>query len=141
MSETYRWDRIGLITAVAVTGLGISLPILLDDTAPNALVAISGLLLLAGLAATVALLIFLWDWVANDLRPAVRCRRPVVPISLAAREAALVGRSNYRMHPIKFWSGLFFGNRLMIGLLVFDKPEHVRFDDATTPNESTPHHG
>jgi len=139
--SAYRWGRVGLIVAVAVTGLGVSLPILVDGAAPNALVAFAGLLLLAGVLAFGALLIFLEDWLTNCVRPSFRCRRPLIPLSLAARESALVGRRAYRMHPIKFWGGLFFGNRLMIGVLAFDKPEHVTFDDPTTPNESTPHHG
>lgn len=120
-----RWDRLALALATAACGLGGGYAILAWGAAPKAFVAFSGLLILVGLAAAIVLFAFAWITVEEDLRPRFVFRKPAVNLSLAHRGAELNGRSQWRTHPIKFWGGLTFNHRFMIGFLVFDNSEYL----------------
>lgn len=122
-----RWDRITLITATAILGLSGFWIIITNPTLPRWLIAFSGLLGLSGLCSLAVLCVLILSFIVEDVRPRIRFRKPVVPLALSHREAALVGRRAYRNHPITFWGGLILNNRFFIGFMFFGKPEHEAF--------------
>lgn len=137
-----RWLRIAAIAVTAILGVGGAWAILRSSDAPRWLVAFSGLIGLAGLAAFAALVLISWYVVTEKIRPSLRFRKPVVPLALAHREASLVGRRAYRNHPIRFWGGLILNNSFFVGFMLFGKPECESFkvdeDTLSTPTKEEP---
>lgn len=126
-----RWARLIGLIATAVTGLGSSYYIWSFDEAPRIAIAISGLLLAAGGTATLVLLAVIASVIAEDVRPTVRFRKPAVPLSLAQRQASLVGHRNYRLHPIHFWGVLTLNNSFVFGFMLLSDPEYISFVEDT----------
>jgi len=124
-----RWYRLFALIASAVIGPGASWLIWSYDDAPRWTIAVSGLLLAAGGAATLVLLAVIASVIAEDVRPTVRLRKPVVPMSLAHREASMVGHRNYRLHPIRFWGVLTLNSSFVFGFMLLSKPEYISFKE------------
>lgn len=129
-----RWARLIGIVATAVLGLGASLLIWSTPDAPRWTVALSGILAGAGGGAALILIGLLVVIIMEDVRPSFRFRKPLVPLSLAHREASMVGRSRYRLHPIRFWGGITLNTRFGLVFMVFDKPEYIDFKDEDARN-------
>lgn len=124
-----RWARLIGIVATAVLGLGTAFLVWSVDDAPRWTIALSGILAAVGGGAALILLALLAHIIAEDVRPAFRFRKPAVPLSLAHREASMLGRSRYRLHPISFWGGITLNNRFGLVFMIFDKPEYIDFKD------------
>lgn len=122
-----RWNRLLSLIATALIGIAGACLIWSFNDAPRWTIAVSGLLAAAGVAAALVLLIILVAVIVEDVRPSVRFRKPVVPLSLAHREAALIGRTRFRLHPVTFWGVLTLNHRFVFGFMVCDKPEYVEF--------------
>lgn len=124
-----RWARLIGIVSTAVLGLGAAFLIWSADEAPRWTIALSGVLAALGGLATLILLTLLAVIIIEDVRPALRFRRPANPMFIARRNASMVGRRNYSLHPIRFWGGLFLNNRFALTFMIFDQPEHIDFKD------------
>jgi hypothetical protein len=125
------WTRFFAVVAAALIGVVSGVGILAFDNAPRWLVALSGIFLGIGGVATIALLVFIVTAIIDELRPAVRLRKPVNPLFFARKEASMVGRSRYRLHPIRFWGSLTFNNTFLLGFMFFEKPQTIDFKDDT----------
>ena len=125
------WTRFFAVVAAALIGVGSGVGILAFDNSPRWLVALSGIFLGIGAFATTALLAFIGTTIIDELRPAVRLRKPVTPLFFAHKESSLVGRSRYRLHPIRFWGSLTFNNTFLMGFMLFEKPQTIDFKDDT----------
>jgi hypothetical protein len=130
----WRWWKLAAIICASVIGLGGAYVSYAYDV-PRFLVAISGLLFAVGITSTVVLAAFLWIVVSEDVRPALRFRRPVVRISLSHDEVGFVGERRFRQHPVTFWGGLILNNRFFVGFMLFAPPEHLTFTDPTPSSE------
>lgn len=124
------WWRLTSLVATAAIGIGGAWAIWAHPDAPRWTIAASGVLIAAGGAAALILLVVGVAVIAEDVRPTLRFRKPVVPMSLAHREASLVGRKRYRLHPIKFWGGITLNSRFALVFMLFDQPEYIDFKDA-----------
>jgi hypothetical protein len=125
----WNWDRIAAIAGAAVGGLTIGYVTFVADSLPRALIVIGGILGLAGAAASAVLVLFIYTVIADCVRPALRFRRPLVPMSLSHDEAALIGRRSFRQHPVRFWGGLTLNNRFFVGFMLFDQPTRFTLTD------------
>lgn len=123
------WLRITAIVTIVAACIGGVLAIWHWDQAPRWAYAVSGVLMIPIAIVAAALAILAWYFVSEVLRPSIRFRKPLVPLALATREAALAGRSRYRMHPVTFWGVLTCGNRFAFGFMLFGKIHHITFDD------------
>lgn len=131
------WWRLAALIATATLGLGGAYLILSAPEAPRWTIAASGLLAAAGCAAALVIAGVFVSVVIDDVRPAFRFRKPVNPMFIARRNASMVGRQNYSLHPIRFWGGLFLNNRFALVAMVFDEPEHIDFkDEAAHPAQT-----
>jgi hypothetical protein len=131
------WTRIGLIALVAITGIGSAYSILSWPDSPRGLIAVSGLLLIAGLLASGALAILAWSIVADDLRPRFRCGQPGNPMALAQTETALIGQRRYRNYGIRWWAGITLSNKMFIGIQRLEAATWETFSDPRAATIST----
>lgn len=120
---SWRWDRLAVATATACVGIGAGYAGLTANLGPLAVMA-CGVLGLAGIAATAFLLIFIYAWIEDDVRPSLCFRRPAVPIALMHSGAAMKGYRTFRNHPVRFWGGLMLNNSFFFGFMLFGKPEY-----------------
>jgi len=118
------WLRLTAFVLLAVIGLGGAYGAFAFD-APKPILAISGVLFVAGAAA--ALIVGCWVYIVviEQVRPAFRFRRPVVRMALSHDEAGLIGERRFRQHGIRFWGGMTLNNRFFVGFMLFDPPEHL----------------
>lgn len=124
-----KWLRIvtiGLVVAACMVGAG---SIWLWDQAPRWALALSGILAIPVILAAAAAALLAWYFIVEIVRPSVRLRKPLAPLSLATQEPALSGRRRYRMHPVTFWGVLTLGNRFALGFMVFGKMHHISFKE------------
>lgn len=133
-----RWGRLLSIVAMAAFGLNFAYVAFTADDAPRWFIALGGVAGLAGLAALVVLIALAWWIIVDDIRPAFRFRKPVVPLALAHSESSLVGRAHYRLHPIRFWGGITLNNRFYFGFMIFGPPRH---EDYPSQGDRNPEGG
>lgn len=127
--DRWNWPRLGAILVATVVGLCAGYATFAADDPPRILVVVGGVLGVVGVAGSVAIALFAYTIIADDVRPALRFRKPAVPMSLSHDEAALIGRRSFRQHPVRFWAGLTLNNRFFMGFMLFDQPKRFTLHD------------
>jgi hypothetical protein len=122
-----KWWRLAAIIAMATIGIGGGWVTFHASPDARWLVASSGVLFCAGVAAALVLMAVALHIVIEDIRPSVRLRRPVGQLALSHREASMHGQARFRHHPIKFWGVLTLNNRFVFGFMVCDPPQYLTF--------------
>jgi hypothetical protein len=131
MADT-AWARLAAVMGSAALGLGGAYLILSQD-APRALVAVSGVLLVVGVAATLILLAFTYVVIVEEVRPRIVARSPRQPLALSTELGALKGTRRFSLHRVRFWAGLTLNSSFFVGFMIFRRHEEVTFPVQPEP--------
>lgn len=127
---SFLWGRVSAIVGSAVVGLGGAYAIIANPDSSRALLALSGILGVVGIAGAFATGLLVWVALEQS-RPALRFRAPTTDMALSQRLSALIGQERYQRHPIKFWGVLTLNHRFLFGFMTFGPVEYDTYDTPT----------